>query len=172
MQAPHPDPGGQDELPTAFEGPDPGRRGEALQTDTLEYEARRVAPLGPGWEYEFEVAARFTNAGPDSLFVQTCGGASPIYGVVPASGDDDVESAFDPAWACAGGGLLAVAPGAARVDTFTITGPTALSITFEPLGVFEGWWRLVYDVRRDRDDVLAPSDSVGVSNVFAIHLEP
>jgi len=160
--------------PTAFEGPAPARRGEPVQTDKLEYEGRRIGPPASG--FEFTIVADYRNPTSDTLFIENCGPGStrPIYQIIPSSGIESVESAFDPAWACVGHDeQLALAPGAVRVDTFMISGPTGFSaITLEPHGFFEGWWRLTYFVGTERGDGSPLAEqSVGLSNVFEIRVE-
>src|SRR5438105_11358060 len=130
---------------------DPG--GGLLVTDAGAYVARHERGTGGYAEYGFTVVARFTNTTSRTLYLENCfpDAKGPTFGVALVDPPADAfGSAYSPFWACVGVDLahmVVVRPGATRVDTIHVVGPTAVDgITQRPLGAFDGRMRLVYEV--------------------------
>lgn len=97
--------------------------------------------LGYG-SYEIRVPITTINRGTSSVELETCGPSSgaPIYFV---GGGNAGESAYNPGWACTGGGGVILRAGQARVDTLRLFGPRARrGPEFD--GSLEGWMRVGY----------------------------
>ena len=143
--------------------------------DSASYHAR---PSGrdPGITAQFRVVARFRNITRDTVFLVRCDPSSriPAYTVLGADSFAWPASAYSPEWACVGGVRpLAVAPGAERLDTLLLSGPNAWkSGTGEPVGAFEGRFRLYYDVQTCHwaERCPSPHRQIGVSAPFHVRL--
>lgn len=148
------------------------REGAPVQTDTTEYTARHIGGEGNYRRYGFELVTRFYNAHEDTVFLGRCYPDSPIpiYGVEAVDSSDRWGAAYSPTWACVGHeNPIAVAPGATRVDTLQLVGPTAFDgRTGEPFGVLTGEFRLGYSVNSCRREVGCELQNAGVSNVFRV----
>ena len=131
--------------------------GLLLTTDATRYEARPLAIDDAFYEAGFRIRARFENRTDRTLYLENCYSdwTSPTWGIAVANGGGD--AAYDPAWACVGhDGQIEVKPGEVREDVIDVRGPTARDgITNEPLGRFEGRFRLVYHARTCRGDEFA-----------------
>jgi hypothetical protein len=92
---------------------------------------------------------------------------------VPIVEPDTARSGYNPAWACPQSPPIPLSPGASRIDTFQVTGPTIRDgRTNEPVGVLDGTFRLSY-VGRSSPDVdssfLPPPQTQ--SNSFTVRIE-
>lgn len=138
----------------------------AVETDATSYVAEALPGAPPRTQYAFRVIVRTTNSSLGPVRLARCNPQSsgPIFGVELHPGSAGTRSAFSPAWACVGGvEPFEIPPGAARVDTLILQGPTVVNgITGEPVGVAEGTMvlRLVSEVGRV------------VSNPFSVSLAP
>ena len=147
--------------------------GGALRTQTTGYLARYEGGDGGNAQYGFTVVARFTNATARTVYLENCfgrPGEGPIFGLELLDRTTDrFGPAYAPVWACVGVDLahmIAIRPGATRVDTLHLTGPNAVDgVTQQPLGVFEGRMRLVYTVFTDDGQ---PASELGRSNTFQV----
>ena len=114
-----------------------------------------------------EVVTRFENRSAAPVFLARCLPESPQprYAIVQAE-SSAVEPAYDPIWACvAHNNHFKLAPGAVRIDTFRVNGPNAFPGTVAIGGVF----RLKLFVRAvPGNGALAATDSLGISNAFAV----
>lgn len=120
-----------------------------LQVDRADYVARCIEGKGNACSYRFTLIARYENRTADTLYISRCGprDRTPEYGV-EAINDTTEDAAYSPAWGCYGhDSPIVVAPHVARVDTLQIQGPNAFDgKTNEPMGKFEGEFRLLYRV--------------------------
>jgi hypothetical protein len=125
---------------------------DVIETDRASYVAASVAPEGGRPLYAFTVITRLTNRSDRPVRLGRChpDAPHPMHGILLVDADDDGEgSAFSPAWACAAGGSFVVQPGATRVDTLRIQGPTATDgRTGRVIGRLEGRMRLTYGAWR------------------------
>jgi len=157
-----------------FAGPSTyvGREDQLLQTDKTEYTARYTGGNGSPRRYSFQVVTRFHNTQPNRVYLARCYPTSPtpIYGVEAVDPSDRWGAAYDPAWACVGHeDPIAVAPGATRVDTLRLTGPTSTDgRTGEPYGVLTGVFRIGYSVHTCRREIGCELPNAGVSNTFRV----
>jgi hypothetical protein len=100
-------------------------------------------PLGDGGHYTVDVVLRLTNTGRTTLRLDGCGpgATSPIYFV---TGGNDGSSAYNPAWACTGGGEgVRVRPGEVRVDSIRLHG-SPRSRSDPAIGSFQGMMAVGY----------------------------
>ena len=154
----------------------PARDGEPVQTDATVYIARHVAGSGTYRQYGFAVVSRFLNSRADTVFLARCYPDTPfpIYGVLLAGKPHSDGAAYSPVWACVGHrNPIAVPPGATRTDTLQVRGPYGWDgYTHTPIGLFEGVFRLEYEVHYCREETgcRAPSTE-GQSNAFRVVLE-
>lgn len=97
--------------------------------------------LGYG-SFEIRIPITTINRGARSVELETCGPGpgAPVYLV---GGGNAGESAYNPAWACTGGGGVVLRAGETRVDTLRLFGPTARRGS-EYLGSLEGWMHVGY----------------------------
>jgi len=143
-----------------------------LSTDATAYVATPGAPIGAGREYSLTVIARFTNTSPYTVMLARCyeDAPYPIYGVQHLGGSE--VAAYDPGWDCVGGYYFRVAPGATRSDTLSVRAPWGIDgYTGVPMGVFEGRFRLTYEIYGCRDQTpgcTQPVYATSYSNVFTI----
>jgi hypothetical protein len=132
---------------------------EIIQTDRASYVAVDVsAGRGPS-TYAFTIVARYTNRTGAPVRLGRCSPDSPVpvHDVALVGARAGEGSAFSPVWGCPHGPAFVVQPGATRIDTLRIQGPTVVDgKTGRPSGRLEGRMRLVYDVGR--------------SNVFEVRL--
>ena len=95
--------------------------------------------------FQFHVIATYTNSGTRPALLSRCMPDSPrpIYSVFATKG----PSAYTGAWACPGPvPPFTVPPGATRVDTFTVIGPSMVDgATKQPLGKLEGDFYLLVE---------------------------
>ena len=142
-----------------------------LRTDFTGYVARRLAGSAAPVLYRFTVITHFENRGVVPLYLGRClpDSPQPQFGVGVAD-SAAAESAYDPVWACVGHDQqFEVLPGASRVDTLTLQGPNLSDgHTHEGIGVTEGQFRLLFDVRLTRGGGVAAPDSVRRSNAFIV----
>lgn len=137
-----------------------------LTTDRPAYAA---APLAGGpTQYTFTVVARLRNTSEAPVYFEACGTAPLlVYAVELIGGEDPDGSAFSPGWSCPAGPPLVVAPGAERVDTLALRGPTAFLHGIpgvsapQPLGAVRGRMRLVYGGRTCAGRGACPPDAAG-----------
>ncbi|MGH7619247.1 MAG: hypothetical protein ACREPM_18680 [Gemmatimonadaceae bacterium] len=126
--------------------------------------------------YNFTIVTRFTNPTSSPIYFVRCNSSSrtPIFGVSLVGQTDAWGSAFNPVWACVGGGgQFIVAPGATRVDTLHLSGPNAWDTpTGAPLGIAEGPMRLSFDPQTCPADphCVMNTDSLRLSNEFTVHI--
>lgn len=156
-------------------GPPPDRASEPVQTDRTRYTATPTGDAAPGFvEYEFTIVATFTNPTDDTVYLGRCfpDSPGPVYGVDLVSPEDEWGAAYSRFWGCVGHDQqFAVAPGAARVDTLRISGPTAWQ-GGAYLGLLEGLFRLRYSVRTGPGDGAPEApDDLESSNVFEVRIE-
>ena len=143
-----------------------------LATDRTSYAPAYLGGTGAYAEYGFNVIARFTNHAEATVYLARCDPRTPypMYGVATVGETD--ASAYDPTWACVGHAYqFAVAPGATRVDTLRVIGPSGVQGD-HPLGTFTGNMRLVYEVQSCRGDALCRIEGAGNSNVFVVGWRP
>lgn len=137
-----------------------------VETDATSYVAAPVPGTPPRTLYAFRVIVRTTNRSLQSVHFGRCNPESdvPIFGVELHPESADSRSAFDPIWACVGNAQpIEIRPGAVRVDTLIIQGPTVVNgVTGEPIGVAEGSMVLR----------LASESGRVVSNRFSVSLAP
>jgi len=154
-----------------------------VQTDRKSYIARAQWPDRVGeavvGRYAFKVVATLHNRTSDTLYLERCRPDSPTpeYSLVVAEKPDE-DAAWDPTWACAGFYWHEpLAPGAARTDTFPISGPNMWEEgSGQPIGVLNGRFRLKYGLRMrtcpdSRSSCRAP-DSLSISNAFDVRIAP
>jgi hypothetical protein len=99
-----------------FLGPPP-----SLTVDRTTYVARGDSGVVRERQWRFTVITTLRNNADQVLYLETCGGPAPIYGL----GSYAAQSAYEPMYACAGGGFgITVPPHAVRVDTIGIVGPS------------------------------------------------
>ena len=114
----------------------------AVVTDATSYVAEPVPGTPPRTLFAFRVIVRTTNGSLQPVHLGRCNpeSAGPLFGVVLHPEAAGARSAYDPIWACVGGAQpIVIPPGAERVDTLTIQGPTTVNgVTGEPYGVAEG----------------------------------
>jgi hypothetical protein len=149
--------------------------GEALRTDRTEYVARRVRGSAPHTRYAFTLIARYTNRTGAPVYLSNCfpDSRSPMFNFVVAGAHGTERSAYDPAWACVGhDNQIVVQPGAARIDTFYISGSTAWNgRTGAPIGELEGRLRLMYYAQSCPGEMGCPlPDSLQRSNEFEVRI--
>ncbi len=153
-----------------------------LQTDSTAY----TAQLGQDEErttYRFTLIAFFTNKTNQAVYLNNqCWtqfsnwpkeNPRPIYGVRLLGHESPEYSGYSPIYACPGDNdAIAVKAGAVRIDTFHVNGPNLWKHgTYEPIGVLEGRYRLLYDVQTCRKEVKCDlPDSLTWSNEFEVSL--
>jgi hypothetical protein len=116
----------------------------ALTLDRARYVAARVSPAGTLPQYAVTVVARLRNGSTEPLRLEACGAApGPIHGVEQVRPAHPDGSAFSPVWGCPAGPPLVLAPGAERVDTLVLRGPTGVQ-GGRVLGALQGTVRLTY----------------------------
>jgi hypothetical protein len=141
------------EVPTVV---GPATAAYELQTDLTRYQARATERIYDSPVYAFKVVALFRNRSSRAVFLSTCrpDALQPKYDVVLAKGPSAHESfaAYSLAWAGVGHDRqLEVRPGATRIDTLTLHGPTSWDgRTKQPLGAVEGSFHLVFGVHNCR----------------------
>ena len=98
-----------------------------LLTDQASYTATLIGS-GAAAYFQFTVIAHYVNQGDASIYLDRCGGSSqPSVGVQPIGNDGvPVGSTDQVAWACGGGGPIAIEAGAIRTDTLTLEAPSPL----------------------------------------------
>ena len=104
--------------------------------------------MGGGSYYTLDVPLRLTNTGRTTIELDGCGpgATTPIYFV---AGGNDGSSAYNPGWACTGGGGgVRVRPGEVRVDTLRLHG-SPRSRSDPALGSFEGRMVVGYIMGRE-----------------------
>lgn len=150
-------------------GPGSDDLAASLRTDLTSYDATYVGGEGAYQRYGFELIATFSNQGTGTLYLLRCAPDSkvPLFQLRGIG----IESGFNRAFACLGHDKhLAVEPGATRVDTLSINGPTEWSGDSH-VGSLEGDFELHYFV--------APCPSAcgdeavggwGVSNRFRVQV--
>ncbi len=111
-------------------------------TDATSYVAEIIPGSAPRTRYAFRVVVRIDNRSARPVALARCapGSTSPIFGVTLQADSVALRSAFDPGWSCVGGvPPLVLAPGATRLDTLAIQGPTAFDgVSGAPRGVTAG----------------------------------
>jgi hypothetical protein len=125
-------------------------------------------------EYAFTLVAQYANRSAAPVYLYRCfpDSPQPIYNVHLVGASEPLESAYDPGWGCVGHeNQIVVQPGAIRVDTLRITGPTAWERSGEPIGKLEGRYRLEYQAQScpQESGCLLP-DSGRLSNEFDVRL--
>ena len=98
-----------------------------LLSDQSSYTAT-LTGSGAAAYFQFTVIARYANQGDAPVYLERCGGSSqPLVGVQPI-GDNGVPvgSTDQVAFACGGGGPIAVEVGAVRTDTLILAAPSPL----------------------------------------------
>jgi hypothetical protein len=148
----------------------------AVTTDSLGYTARVVGDYFGHPIYQFRIIARYENTSSRRVVMIPCtdGAKSPLWSIALTDGDDPKKSAFNPGWSCTGTQtLIGVEPGAVRVDTFVVRGPTRFDgVTHEPFEVIQGRMRLGYAAAWDCGSDLCPlPDSLSLTNEFAVRVE-
>jgi hypothetical protein len=150
-----------------------------LTTDSSEYHAVSVNPRAR--DYGFRLVARLENETDSSVILSRCTPESrtPIYGLVNT--DTTVSphelrsaAAYSPMWPCVGHDRhIEIRARQTRVDTLELRGPNAVDgSTKEPLGVFEGIFRLQYERRPCRvATCFAASLGPIVSNAFRVRVD-
>ena len=137
-----------------------------VETDATSYVAEALPGTPPQTQFAFRVIVRTTNGSRRPVRLGRCNpeSAGPIFGVELHPEAAGARSAFDPVWGCVGGvEPIEIRPGAARVDTLTIQGPTVVNgVTGEPVGFAEGTMVLR----------LASESGRLVSNRFSVSLAP
>lgn len=144
----------------------------SLTTDSQRYVATDDDENAPP-RYSFTIITQFTNTASDTVYLGRCmpDSPGPLFSVELVAPSNDEGSAFSMAWACVGHHLqLAVAPGAVRVDTLRLTGPSAYEGS-RAMGVLEGTHRLRFLVQSCRGDGACIRDDMGVSNTFVVDPE-
>ena len=140
--------------------------GVVVATDATSYVAELVPGTPPRTHYAFRVIVRTTNGSLQPVHLGRCNpeSAGPLFGVVLHPEAAGARSAYDPIWACVGGAQpIVIRPGAERVDTLIVQGPTVFNgVTGEPLGVAEGTMSLR----------LASEGRPVMSNRFSVSLAP
>lgn len=153
-------------LASACVSPTEALPGVVVETDATSYVAEALPGTPPRTQYAFRVIVRTTNGSQEPVRLARCNpeSAGPIFGVELYAVTAGTRSAFNPAWGCLGGvAPIEIRPGAARVDTLIIHGPTVFNgVTGEPVGIAEGTMvlRLASESRRL------------VSNRFSVSLAP
>ena len=115
--------------------------GVAVVTDATSYVAEPVPGTPPRTLYAFRVIVRTTNSSMQPVHLGRCNpeSAGPLFGVVLHPEAAGVRSAYDPIWACVDAQPIVIRPGAERVDTLIVQGPTVFNgVTGEQFGVAEG----------------------------------
>ena len=153
--------------PPVWDGP--------LRTDRSAYIAERGRRYGRH-EYTFTVIAQYTNRTGVPVYLDRCfpDSPQPTYGVPLVGATEPLESAYEPAWSCVGhDDWIVVQPGAVRVDTLRISGPTVWDgRTGEIRGKLAGRFRLVYLARSCPQDIGCPlPDSRVASNEFEVRIQ-
>ena len=119
-----------------------------LSTDQASYVAHDVTRDARFPQFAFTVITRVDNAGDAPGFLPRCVAqtSTPIYGIAQLAPIDPDGSAYNPAWACVGGvPPVRIEPGASRVDTLHLVGPTAFKGGGGPyIGTLSGRVRLSY----------------------------
>lgn len=144
----------------------------SLMTDATGYVARQIAGSAQPVQYQFTVVSRFQNRSDAPVYLARCYPTSPqpTYSIGAADGAD-IESAYNPNWACVGHDKqFEILPGAVRVDTFLVQGPNTFDeIKQQAIGATDGVLRLFFSVASAPGDGApqAPG-SLGVSNAFVV----
>jgi hypothetical protein len=168
-------PSGGNQVPAQIAG--------TLTTDSMVYTARPTGRAGNSTQYAFTVIARLANRGDAPLYVPRCYPTSPgpVYGVqlldtaaTPQPGTAN-RAAYNRMWGCVGhNNPIEVSPGAVRIDTLRLVGPTMWSGQGgEGIGRVEGRFRLSYQVGvcRRRSDLCRDLPSTWYSNAFAVRVQ-
>ena len=153
-------------LASACASPTEALPGVVVETDATSYVAEALPGTPPRTQYAFRVIVRTTNGSRMPVRLGRCNpeSAGPIFGVELHPESAGTRSAFSPVWGCVGGvEPIEIRPGAARVDTLILQGPTVVNgVTGEPVGVAEGTMVLR----------LASESGRVVSNRFSVSLAP
>lgn len=144
----------------------------SLMTDATGYVAQLIIGSERPTQYQFTVISRFENPSAAPVYLARCSPDSPhpMYSIGTADGSA-VQSAYDPAWACVGHDKqFEILPGAARVDTFVVQGPTEFDEnTQQAIGVTTGVFRFFLSVASARGDGAPAAAGVsGTSNPFIV----
>ena len=144
----------------------------SLMTDATGYVAKSLGGAGPFVQYEFAVETRFENRSTAPVFLARCfpDSPQPMYGIVAAD-SSGIQSAYAPFWGCvAHNDQFQILPGAVRVDTFLVRGPTASDAANpEGIGVTSGVFRLMLFVASaPGDGAPAAPGALGISNAFVV----
>ncbi len=166
LRSPSPIVAGLSLLASACVSPTGALPGVVVETDATSYVAEPLPGTPPRTQYAFRVIVRTTNGSLEPVRLGRCNpeSAGPIFGVELHPESAGTRSAFSPVWGCVGGVQpIEIRPGAVRVDTLTIQGPTVVNgVTGEPVGVAEGTMLLR----------LASESGRVVSNRFSVSLAP
>lgn len=115
-----------------------------MTTDSASY---TLVPIGNGLG-RVRVALRYENRSSSEADLDRCTptSRSPIYAVNLIAPRDSEGSAYNPAWACVGDvSPIVVPPGASRVDTLSLTGPSAYDAAQQRyLGALTGTFQISY----------------------------
>lgn len=147
-------------------------RAGPFMTDRSSYTATPVSQQ-PGFTvYGFEAVTSFTNVTADTLFLERCMPADrhPIYAVIQVAPAGET-SGYSPAWACTGGTPpIAVAPGAVRLDSLRLTGPTSFDeTTGKPIGATTGTFAIRFQVFGCSQHAPCPvGDTLSTSTSFTV----
>lgn len=113
----------------------------SLTLDQTGYVTRLVAP---NTVYrQFTVIATTANRDVDAVIIPLCAG-TPFYSMEPV--DSDADSGYSPAYGCETQTTqFTLAPGASRVDTIVVRGPTSTNgYTGEAIGLLQGRFIMMF----------------------------
>jgi hypothetical protein len=145
-------------------------------TNSTEYTARIVDSIYSHPVYAVTVVTRYRNTTGATIYLERCYPTSPtpMFGVILVAPTDSWGSAYNQAWACVGHDQqLPIQPGATRVDTLQLLGPTMFSgYTNAPFGLSEGTMRLSFMPLSCAGNArcLLTVDSLRYSNEFVVHV--
>lgn len=141
----------------------------SFTTDKTVYSATAIVAT-PVTFYSFVVIARYANNGGTPVSVLTCDGRHPYYNVWGV-GNNLGDSPYDPLSNCdVPLPPLTVAPGALRLDTIAIRGPTTTAADGTPLGPLYGQVRITYRVGPGCSSASPQPCVRQASSVFAVQL--
>src|SRR5512143_1276091 len=121
-----------------------------LQVDHDGYRAACIEGKGVDCRFGFTLIATYENRTSDTDYVSRCGprDKTPKYSIEPFP-DTTQRTAYARMWACVAHDFpIVTPPHTVRVDTLRIEGPNAWDgRTYAPLGILQGQFRLIYEVR-------------------------
>ncbi len=144
----------------------------AFRTDASSYVATFIRSARTYQEVGFTIIAQFENQSGATVYLNRCKPNSrhPIFSIELVEPQGRSGVAYDRLWACVGNNRpIEVRAGTVRIDTLRLTGPNSL-YRGVPQGVFEGQFRLVYNVQScwQEGGCSLPRQ---YSNVFAVRIE-